>query len=107
MEIITRPCEDVNEIAEVYDRALCQLVESADEVGAKVLGFGIQPQSAPSRELLTAKPRYWTLLEALGDPWLWFTVTASDQTHVAINRGEVLYRLKCLSDAKICVALQQ
>ncbi len=26
--------------------------------------------------------------EVLGDPWKWFTVTASDQTHVDIGRDE-------------------
>ena len=55
-----------------------------------VLGYGVQPQTEGSRELMTPKRRYGVLHEVLGDAWLWFSVTASDQVHVDVSRSEVL-----------------
>ena len=54
-----------------------------------MLGYGIQPRTPPSAELMTPKLRYQLLHEVVGELWLWFSVTASDQTHVDVAAAEV------------------
>ena len=39
---------------------------------------------------MTPKQRYGVLHEVIGDPWLWFTVTASDQVHYVADRADAL-----------------
>ena len=46
------------------------------------------------------------MLEAIGEDWLWFTVTASDQVHVDVTRDEVLPATNlCNLMAPVVVAL--
>lgn len=90
IEILTGPCQDLWEIARDQELAMELLVQATATMGWTVLGYGIQPLTAPGQDLMTPKLRYATLLEAIGDPWLWFTLTASDQVHASVRRHEVV-----------------
>ena len=52
------------------------MFEAADEVGAQVLGYDPAPHPATAAFLTPAST---TCHEVTGEPWLWFTLTASDQ----------------------------
>jgi len=88
MEIITDPCDDLHGIARIYETARGQLLRACDTMGFTVLGYGMQPLTPGSAALMSPKPRYRLLHEALGDGWLSFTQSASDQVHVAVGADE-------------------
>lgn len=88
IEVITRPCADLFELAQVYEAAMRPLVAAAEARDLVVLGYGIQPVADALPEGMTPKPRYGELLEVVGPGWLWFTLTASDQTHISVGRPE-------------------
>lgn len=90
MEVIVGPRQDLHGIREDYERGMAGLLEACAAHDLHVLGYGIQPVTAPTLPLMTGKRRYGVLHEVLGDAWLWFTVTASDQTHVEVSRHEVI-----------------
>lgn len=90
MEINTRPCRTLFEVKEIAERAVHRLVRTASAYGWMVLGYGIQPLTAPSLAIMTPKQRYQSLYRAMGAEWLWYTVTAADQCHVAITRDEAI-----------------
>jgi len=90
IEVITGPRPDLLHLARDHEAAVRRLVRVATEHGARVLGMGVQPLTLPSEGLMTPKPRYGVMLEALGEPWLTFTSTASDQTHVDIAGPEIV-----------------
>ena len=91
VELITGPRHDLVQLAGDHDAGLEHLVDVAARHGATVLGHGCQPLTPPSLGLMTPKPRYAVLHKAIGDAWLSFTATASDQTHVDISRDEVAW----------------
>jgi len=93
VEINTRPCGTLFEIHELMREAVARLVSAAARAGWRVLGYGIQPVSPPSLRIMSPKQRYLSLYRAMGEPWLWYTVTASDQLHVAIGRDEMVEML--------------
>lgn len=93
MEISTRPCRDLFEIQEVMREAVARLVSAAARAGWRVLGYGVQPLSPPRLHIMAPKQRYLSLYRAMADPWLWYTVTAADQLHVAIGREEMVSML--------------
>jgi len=93
MEINTRPCRHLFEVQAIMEQAVMRLVHAAARFGWRVLGYGVQPVSPPTIGLMSPKQRYLSLYRAMGAPWLWYTVTASDQLHVAIRRDETLHML--------------
>ena len=90
VEINTRPCRTLFEIHALMGEAVARLVSAAARASWRVLGYGIQPVSPPSLRIMSPKQRYLSLYRAMGEPWLWYTVTASDQLHVAIGRDELV-----------------
>ena len=90
IEVITGPRHDLLTLARDHETAVARLVEDAGRHGASVLGMGAQPRTRPSAALMTPKPRYQILQEAIGDAWLSFTATASDQTHVDVSGPEIV-----------------
>jgi glutamate--cysteine ligase len=90
MEIIVGPCDDLLQVQAASSVALERLVRAAEAEGLAVLGYGIQPVTPGTPDWMTAKKRYRALLDVLGETWLWFTLTASDQAHVSVGRGEAL-----------------
>lgn len=89
VEIVTRPCTSLFEVQLLTERAMRRLVRAAALRGWLVLGYGVQPVTPPTLPLMAPKQRYQSLYRAMGAEWLWYTVTASDQCHVAIRRDEV------------------
>jgi gamma-glutamylcysteine synthetase len=90
MEVNTRPCQTLLEVQAVAEPLVARLVRVAAAYGWAVLGYGIQPVTPPALSLMTPKQRYQSLYRAMGSEWLWYTVTAADQCHVAITRDEVI-----------------
>jgi gamma-glutamylcysteine synthetase len=90
VELLTSPCEDLFQLEAAVNAGLAALVRAARAAGMRVLGFGIQPRTPRSPQLMTPKTRYGALLEAIGKPWLHFCTTAADQLHVDIARAELL-----------------
>lgn len=90
IEIIVGPCPDLHALRAAYERGMEAVVEAATREGLVVLGYGIQPVTPAIRPLMTDKVRYGVLLEALGDDWLSFAVTASDQLHVDVTASEAV-----------------
>jgi glutamate--cysteine ligase len=90
IEIITEPRPDLHALNACYEAAMSRLLEVTSGHGLEVLGYGIQPLTPATVALQTPKQRYGVLWEVLGDPWLWFTLTASDQIHVSVDRRELM-----------------
>ncbi|MCB9793792.1 MAG: hypothetical protein H6741_13825 [Alphaproteobacteria bacterium] len=90
IEVITGPEQDLHGIKEAHEAAIRRLVAAAEATGQHLLGYGIQPRTPASPGIMTGKGRYGELLKVLGEPWLWFTLTASDQVHGAVGREEMI-----------------
>ncbi len=90
MEIVLAPSEDLHGIKTNYEEARDRLLDATSPLGLRVLGYGIQPKTAPTRGFMAPKQRYGVLLDVIGDTWLWFTLTASDQVHVELGRDEIV-----------------
>jgi gamma-glutamylcysteine synthetase len=93
MELNTRPCTHLFEVKAAAEQGVARLVRAAAARDWLVLGYGIQPVTPPTLALMTPKQRYQSLYRAMGEPWLWYTVTAADQVHVAIGRDEAILML--------------
>ncbi len=89
MEIIGGACQHLFEMEGIHLRAFEELYQAASQLGFNILGYGAQPVTPASLELMSPKSRYDILHKVIGDPWLWFTTTASEQVHVEISRSEV------------------
>lgn len=90
VEINTRPCRDLHEVRRLTEEAVVRLARQAARFGWRVLGYGVQPVTPPSLRIMAPKQRYQSLYRAMGETWLWYTVTASDQLQVAIARDEMV-----------------
>ncbi len=90
VEVIVGPEPDLFALDKAHQRALAPVLAAAEAHEVHVLGLGTQPCTPPTPALLSPKPRYQTLLDTLGDGWLWFTVTASDQVHVDVCGPELV-----------------
>ncbi len=97
VEIITGPHRDLHGLKAAHEAAVARLYRAAESLDYRVLGFGTQPLSPPSAALMSPKLRYRALHEALGDDWYWFTVTASDQVHVDIDRRELVDQINLVN----------
>ncbi|MEZ4673530.1 MAG: glutamate-cysteine ligase family protein [Caldilineaceae bacterium] len=93
IEINTRPCRDLFEIEALVTEAVQRVVRSAGYYSWRVLGYGIQPVTPPTLQIMAPKQRYQSLYRAMGASWLWYTVTASDQCHVAVGQPELVQML--------------
>jgi gamma-glutamylcysteine synthetase len=97
VEIITGPRRDLQALRAVHEVALSRLYRVAEALDFRILGYGTQPLTPPSAALMSPKERYGVLYEVLGDPWYWFTVTASDQVHVDIDRRELVAQINLVN----------
>ena len=93
VEINTRPCRDLFEIQAIMERAVARLVRVALDFGWQVLGYGVQPVTPARLPLMSPKQRYQSLYRAMGQEWLWYAVTASDQVQIDIGRDELVHML--------------
>ena len=90
IELNVGPYTNLFELEKAFYSAVERLVRAAGQLGWRVLGYGVQPLSPPARGLLSPKQRYHALADIIGDDWLWYTVTASDQAHVDVSRDEAV-----------------
>ncbi len=90
IEVNTRPCPDLHCIERIMQQAVGMLVRAAASFGWRLLGYGIQPVTNPSLRIMSPKQRYQSLYRAMGQEWLWYTVTAADQVQIDITRDEAL-----------------
>lgn len=90
LEVITGPCPDLHTLNAAHERGLARAVAAAAERDWRILGLGIQPLTPRSTAVMTPKPRYSVLHDVIGDGWLWFCLTASDQIHVDVTREEAI-----------------
>lgn len=90
IEVVLGPFEDLHQMKDTHERAMGRLRDAADAEGLVILGYGIQPVTPGTPDWMTPKRRYQVLLDVLGETWLWFTLTASDQCHVSVHRDEVI-----------------
>lgn len=90
IELSIGPYDDLWQLQKAYAEALALIVRVAESRGMNLLGFGIQPRTPPIASLMTPRPHYHALFDAIGSPWLALTTTAADQTHVDICRAELL-----------------
>ncbi|MBI3913599.1 MAG: hypothetical protein HY327_05365 [Chloroflexi bacterium] len=90
IELAFKPCDDLFELQREFEKAVSLVTRVAAEREMFLLGFGIQPRTRPSLELMTPRKHYRALYGAIGAPWLKLTTTAADQTHVDICRAELL-----------------
>ena len=93
VEVNTRPCTDLWEIAAIMEQAVVRLVRAARNFGWQVLGYGIQPLTPATLPLMSPKQRYQSLYRAMGAEWLWYAVTASDQVQIDISQSELTHML--------------
>ena len=106
IELNVGPYTTLFELESAFRTAVERLVRAAAQLGWRVLGYGVQPLSLPTRDLLSPKQRYHALADIMGDDWIWYTVTASDQTHVDISRDEAVSVLNfAILMAPVVVAL--
>ncbi len=90
LEVITGPCSDLHALNAVHDAGLARVVQAASRREWRVLGMGIQPRATRDPAIMTPKRRYGVLHGVIGDAWLWFCLTASDQVHVDVARHEAV-----------------
>lgn len=90
IEVILPPCRNLFEISELMDQALALILKATNKLSYRILGFGIQPKSNASVDLMLPKERYILLHQILGSKWLLFTTSASDQLQFSIQRDELL-----------------
>ena len=106
IELNVGPYTTLFELESAFRTAVERLVRAAARLGWRVLGYGVQPLSPPTRDLLSPKQRYHALADIMGDDWIWYTVTASDQTHVDVSRDEAVSVLNfAILMAPVVVAL--
>ncbi|MDE0144006.1 MAG: glutamate-cysteine ligase family protein [Caldilineaceae bacterium] len=106
IELNVGPYTTLFELESAFRSAVERLVRAAAQLGWRVLGYGVQPLSPPARALLSPKQRYHALADIMGDDWIWYTVTASDQTHVDVSRDEAVSVLNfAILMAPVVVAL--
>lgn len=89
IELIVGPADDLFGIRDAIEAGMARIVRAAEAEGLLVLGYGIQPVTPATPALMTPKKRYGVLLDVLGDLWLSFALTASDQCHVDVTVDEV------------------
>ena len=106
IELNVGPYTTLFELESAFGTAVERLVRVAAKLGWRVLGYGVQPLSPATRDLLSPKQRYHALADIMGDDWIWYTVTASDQTHVDVSRDEAVSVLNfAILMAPVVVAL--
>jgi gamma-glutamylcysteine synthetase len=79
VEVITGPCAGLFELQAAHEAAMQRLLQAAAGLDYRVLGYGIQPLTPPTLDLISPKQRYLLLNQVMAGAWLWFTVTASDR----------------------------
>jgi gamma-glutamylcysteine synthetase len=97
VEIVVGPRGSIHDLRRDFEQALGVVLPAVRRAGYRLLGFGIQPRTPPRTALLAPKRRYPVMTRVTGGRWLRWCVTASDQVHVAVGRGELIGLLNVLN----------
>ena len=97
VELSVGPRPTLHELARDMDEALRRLKNVVYGAGFRLLGYGIQPRTPASPQLLTPKLRYSALLKAIGSRWLKFCVTAADQVQIDMGRDDIVRQMNLIN----------
>jgi gamma-glutamylcysteine synthetase len=99
IEIVLAPQNNLHTIQHRLDELISILVNFFDSQNCKMLGYGIQPVSLPSRKLLMPRERYvffeklstnLNICESEGADSSYLNLTASNQCHVEIALDDAI-----------------
>ncbi len=99
LEVSVGPRATLHELARDMEEGLTMLKEVVRASGVRLLGFGIQPKTPASENLLTPKRRYHALLETIGPGWLKFCVTAADQVQIDMGQDDIVRQMNLINAA--------
>jgi len=107
VELVMAPQLNLHLVQESLTKITALLVDFFDNRNCKILGYGIQPLTAPSRQLLMPRERYsffekfspnnQFIPKADGSDAHLLTVTASSQCHIDIDREEAITSINVLN----------
>ena len=99
IEIIMAPQSNLHDIQAQLNRLLLLLTTYFEDKNCKILGYGIQPVTSPSRKLIMPKERYlfyeklstnFTIPKSIGSDSSLLSITASNQCHVQVDVQEAI-----------------
>lgn len=99
LEVVLAPQNNLHTIQEALSKIMNLLVTYFDTQNCKILGYGIQPITPPSRKLLMPKERYLffenlspnnIIPKSEGVDAHLLTITASNQCHIDISQEEAI-----------------
>ena len=96
-ELSVGPRPTLHDLAQDMEEALLRLKDVVRRAGFRLLGYGIQPRTPASPQLLTPKLRYLALQEAIGSQWLKFCVTAADQVQVDMGQDDLVQQMNLIN----------
>ena len=105
IEIVVAPHNNLHTIQEQLSELLSILITFFDEKNCLLLGYGIQPLTAPSRKLLMPKERYLffeklstnrSIPKSEGADSSFLNLTASNQCHIDIDVQEAILALSLI-----------
>ena len=106
LEIALAPQLNLHEVQAQLNKILILLIDYFDTQHCQMLGYGIQPLTPPSRELLMPKERYLfyeqlsgnqTIPKSRGADAHLLTITASNQCHIDISQQEAIPAINVLN----------
>lgn len=106
IELVLAPQNNLHTIQESLSDIIALLVSFFDTKQCKLLGYGIQPLTAPSRKLLMPKERYVffekfspnnVIPKSEGADAHLLTITASNQCHIDIGQEEAITAVNVLN----------
>lgn len=106
LEIALAPQLNLHEVQSQLNKILIILIEYFDTQQCQMLGYGVQPLTPPSRQLLMPKERYLfyeqlsgnqTIPKSRGADAHLLTITASNQCHIDISQQEAIPAINVLN----------
>ena len=106
LEIVLAPQDNLHAVQSYLSKITNLLVTYFDTKNCKILGYGIQPKTSPSRELLMPKERYLffekfspnnIIPKVEGADAHLLTITASNQCHIGIHQKEAISAVNVLN----------
>ena len=103
MEISFPPVTKLRDAEMHVTRILNEVKPVAAGLGLAVLGYGVQPVSAPGNDVMMQKDRYHMLVKLLGPQVYAHTVTAASQVHMEVGIDELPGAINALNAASPAV----
>ncbi len=106
LEVVLAPQDNLHTIQHSFSEIITLLVHYFDTRNCKIIGYGIQPLTPPSRKLLMPKERYFfyekfspnnIIPKSEGADAHLLTITASNQCHIDISQDEAIPAINVLN----------